>query len=177
MKKFFFITVALTMIATPALANDVTGRLGLGFVLSSAPVGGRYMFSEKVGIDLGLGLDVDESDIGGGVTESLTDWRVAVGIPVNIHQVGDRVNFNFLPLFMYENIDNGALEADDEINILLGLEFEVFVTMDFSVSAFHGVAIEMFSPGASGAETTTDIELAGGNLTEVGFHYYLPGGE
>jgi hypothetical protein len=54
------------------------------------------------------------------------------------------------------------------------LEFELFVTKDF-VSA-HGVAFEMYSPGADGAESATDITTFGENITEFGVHYYLPGG-
>jgi len=180
MKKVVFLTLVLTMVAGTALAADMTGRFGLGFVNSNAPVGGRYWLSEKIGIDLGFGLVLNEIEVpGGGATETLTDWRVFGGLPIKIHSVGDeRVNFNFLPAFMYSSVDNGSGSSSDSvIDLLFGLEFEVFVTGALSVSASHGVIINLESPGDSAEESTTDIDLTGRNLTEFGFHYYLPGGE
>jgi len=178
MKKVLFFAAVLCLVATTAMAGDMTKRLGLGFVHWDAPVGGRYMFSEKVGLDVGLGLNVNGYDNGDGTTSNLTDWRVMVNVPINIHRVADRVNFNFLPGVEYYNNDNGdAGDADTYIDIMGALEFEVFVTPDFSVSASHGILISLYSPGDPNAENTTDISLFGNNVTEFGFHYYLPGGE
>ncbi len=60
-KKILFLTVALSLIATAAMAHDVTGRMGLGFVSTDAPVGGRYWMNEKIGIDAGIGFSSDGS--------------------------------------------------------------------------------------------------------------------
>jgi hypothetical protein len=172
MKKILFFTVAMSLMITSAgLANDMTKRLGLGFVSSDAPVGGRYMFSEKAGLDVGLGLSVDDEG-----DESFTDWTIMFGVPINLHRVGDRVNFNFLPAFQYTSIDNGdGVDSSSLMVILALLEFEVFVTADFSVGASHGLAFDIFSPPVGDSET--DISLVGFNVTNFGFHYYLPGGE
>ena len=63
------------------------------------------------------------------------------------------------------------------INLFFGLEFEAFVTEAFSIGASHGVLVVLFSPGDDTEASTTDIHLTGDNITEFGFHYYLPGGE
>jgi hypothetical protein len=181
MKKVLFFAVALCLLASSAaMGADMTKRIGLGFVDSDAPIGGRYWFSEKVGLDLGFGLNKDEEfNSGTGEKESLTHWRVLGALPIKIHSVGDnRVNFNFLPAVMYNSIDNGSgMSSDNVIDLFFGLEFEAFVTEAFSVGASHGVVIVLDSPGDSTIESTTDIHLTGGNLTNFGFHYYLPGGE
>lgn len=173
MKKVVFFTVVFTMIAGTAMAHDVMGRLGLGFVTSDAPIGFRYHFSEKVGLDVGVGFDSNQVDVGGGEKERFTDFTVAGSLPINIQNVADRVNFNFLPGVMFMSLDQGD-DTDTLIRVLAALEFEVFVTSDFSVGASQGIAIDLFSPGADGAESTTDFSSFGRNVTEFGFHYYLP---
>jgi hypothetical protein len=172
MKKVLFFTAVFCLVAGNALAHDVTGRIGLGFDTSQAPIGFRYMFSPKVGVDVGIGIDVDQVDIGGD-TENFTDFSLAAGLPINIHQAGDRVNFNFLPLLLFTSSDQGD-ESDTIIDIFALLEFEAFVTNDLSVSATHGLGVELFSPGDDTDESTTDIFTVGANLTEFGVHYYLP---
>ncbi len=47
----------------------------------------------------------------------------------------------------------------------------MFVTDDFSVSAAHGLAIDIDSPDEG--DSTTDFGLFGNNWTGFGFHYYL----
>lgn len=182
MKKIIFFTLVLCLIAgSTAMAADMTKRIGLGFVTTGAPVGGRYWFSPKVGLDLGFGLNIDEqesaTDPSGKV--SYTDWRVFGAVPIKLHSVGDeRVNFNLLPGVQFATIDQGeGNDSDTDIAIIVALEFEVFVTESFSVSGSHGLAFDIYSPGADGRESTTDVDLFGSNVTEFGLHYYLPGGE
>lgn len=176
MKKVIFLAVALSILAAPAIAaEDMTGRIGLGFVHWDAPIGGRYWFSPKVGVDLNFGFDKSEFDQGDGTTESFTDWRIMGGLPINIQNMAERVHFNFLPAIQFANYDRGeGNDSDTDITIILALEFEVNVTSDFTVAASHGIGIDLYSPGADGAESTTDIFTFGNNVTEFGFHYYLP---
>jgi hypothetical protein len=176
MKKVIFLAVALSILAAPAFAaEDMTGRIGLGFVHWDAPIGGRYWFSPKVGVDLGFGFDKTEYDQGDGTTESLTNWRIMGGLPINIQNMAERVHFNFLPAVQFANFANGGdVSSDTDITIVLALECEVNVTPDFTVGASHGFAIDLYSPGADNAESTTDITTFGDNVTEFGFHYYLP---
>ena len=169
MKKILFITCVLGMVASSAYAHDVAKRFGLGFVSTSSPIGFRYWLSDKIGLDVGVGISVD--DDGG---DSFTDWSVSGGLPINLITVGDRVNFHLLPWVQYTNLDFGD-ETGSQFDIVVALEAEVFVTNDLSVSASHGVDFQMFSPPGD-ADSETDITTFGANVTEFGFHYYLPGG-
>ena len=171
MKKVIFLTVALGLIAAPAVADDKTGRIGLGFVQSEAPIGGRYWFSEKVGVDLNFGIASE--DLG---DESLTHWRIMGGLPINIQNVAERVHFNFLPAVEFANFANPDPEdSDTVITIFAMLEFEVDVTPDFTLGASSGLLFEIFSPGEPpDADSFTDWGTVGFNITNFGFHYYLP---
>ena len=173
MKKILFITLAMGMVASSAYAHDVAKRIGLGFNSSDTPLGVRYWFSPKVGLDVGLGFFVDDDG-----DESSTDFAVSAGLPINLIQAGDRVNLNFLPWVQYSSIDLGEDPSGESLtgtvfDIIAGLEFEVFVTNDLSVSALQGVG---FSMAGGDFESETDIATLGNNLTEFGVHYYLPGG-
>lgn len=176
MKKVIFLAVALCILSAPAYAaEDMTGRIGLGFVQSYTPIGGRYWFGPKVGVDLGFGFDRYEQDQGDGTTESFFNWRIMGGLPINIQNMAERVHFNFLPAIQFESVDQGPnASSDTYITIHLGLEFEVNVTPDFTVGASHGLVIDLYSPGADNAQSTTEIYTSGDNVTEFGFHYYLP---
>ena len=184
MKRILFITLALCLVAGSASATDMGKRFGLGFnnglgreiadstgivSIPGTPIGGRYWLSPKVGFDIGFGISVDDDG-----TDTSTSWAISGGLPINVIDVGDRVNFNFLPWVQYTSVDAGK-DTNTYFDIVAGLEFEVFVTKDLSVSASHGVAFEMYSPGGAG-ESTTDINTFGKNITQFGVHYYLPGG-
>ena len=169
MKKILFITLVLGLVASSAFAHDTAKRFGLGFNTSSSPLGFRYWFSPKLGLDVGVGVSVDDQG-----SESFTDWSVSGGLPINLIHVGDRVNMHFLPWVQYTSVDLGA-DTASIIDLVAGLEFEVFVTNDLSVSATQGVDFQITSP-PSPAESETDISTFGLNLTEFGVHYYLPGG-
>jgi len=166
MKKILFITCVLGLMASSAYAHDTAKRFGLGFVSSSSPIGFRYWFGPKLGLDVGVGFSVD--DDGG---DSFTDWSISAGLPINLLQVGDRVNMHLLPWVQYTSLDFGD-ETGSVVDLVAALEMEVFVTNDFSLSASMGVDFEMFSPPGD-VDSETDISSFGTSLTEFGFHYYL----
>ena len=172
MKKILFFTCVMAMLASTAFATDTTKRLGLGFVSSSSPIGLRYWFSPKIGLDVGFGVRIDDN--AGGSGEKTTDWSVSGGLPINLITVGDRVNLHLLPWVQYTNLDNVVGDSDSQFDIVVALEMEVFVTKDLSLSASHGVDFSLYSPAVGDSET--DINTFGENVTEFGFHYYLPGG-
>lgn len=177
MKKIIFFTVAMSMmVASSAMAVDTAKRFGLGFMDSDCPIGGRYWFSEKVGIDFGVGFYIDEEQFGTD-TESATDFGILGAVPITLINTLDRVNLNLVPGVKYVNFGAfGDGDSDSLFNIFALLEAEVFVTGDFSVSAAHGVGFSSFSPGGDGAESTTDIYSVGENITNLGFHLYFAGG-
>lgn len=167
MKKVLFFTVALSLIATAAMAHDVTGRFGLGFVSTDAPVGVRYWMNEKIGIDAGIGF----SSFDGG-SETYSDFVLNAGVPIIFNAMGDRVNFLIRPGIQFTTGDMAVGgEKGTDIQISGALEFEVFVTDDFSVSAAHGLMIDMLSPDVG--DSRTNFGLFGDNWTNFGFHYYL----
>jgi hypothetical protein len=161
------------LVAGTASATDMAKRFGIGFNDAHSPIGGRYWFSPKVGFDIGFGISVDDQG-----NDSFTDWRVSGGIPITIIDVGDRVNFNFLPWVQYESYDvptgNGT-DTETAIDARFGLEFEFFVTKDLSLSAATGVGFVSTSPPGN-AQSTTDVSTFGENVTQFGVHYYLGGG-
>ena len=77
--------LALTaMLAVPAMADPAAGKWGLGYFRPEAPIGIRYSFSEKSGLDVGLGFGSDEASLfkGGVVTsENLTNYTFDIGVP------------------------------------------------------------------------------------------------
>jgi len=168
-KKIFFITLVMGLVASSAFAHDTTKRFGLGFVSSSSPIGFRYWFGPKLGLDVGFGISVDDQG-----SESFTDWSFSAGLPISLLKVGDRVNLHLLPWVQYTSVDLGT-DTESVFDVVGALEMEVFVTNDFSLSASQGVDIQMTSP-PSPADSETDISTFGTSLTEFGFHYYLGGG-
>jgi hypothetical protein len=148
--------------ALPAAAQG--GRFALGFTTTDAPVGGRYWLNDRVGLDLGLGLETrDDHD--------KKDFALSAGLPVRLSDAGSRAHFNLRPGFMLMTIDRGA-ESDKMMNVLAQFEFEIFMVENFSVRASHGAALTIFDP-AGGGDSTTDLLTTGGNLTSVGFFYYF----
>src|SRR5512144_106814 len=81
LKRMTTVTVAL-LLALPALASakEMTGRLGLGYNNSDAPLGVRYWFNPKAGVDLGFGFD--STDLG---TKNATDYFFEVGVPYVVY--------------------------------------------------------------------------------------------
>ncbi len=162
MKKILFFTVALCLVASSAVfAHDVTGRIGLGFVSSDAPIGGRYWLNEKLGLDAGIGFT--SMDTG---NDTNTTFVINAGLPIVLQRMNDRVNFYIRPGLEYTSLENGST-----MDISGDLEFEVFVTDDFSVSASHGVAVMIVSPDQG--DSRTNFGTRGANWTNFGFHYYL----
>ena len=167
MKKVLFFTVALSLIATAAMAHDMTGRFGLGFVSTDAPVGGRYWMNEKVGIDVGIGF----SSIDGG-NDTFSDFVLNAVVPLVFNAMADRVNFLIRPGIQFTSGDFAVAAAKGtDIQLSGALEFEVFVTDDFSVSAAHGLYIDLMSPDVG--DSRTNFGLFGNDWTNFGFHYYL----
>jgi hypothetical protein len=179
MRKTLFFLVAFSLIAvTSASAKDMAKRFGLGFVTTDAPVGGRYWFSPKAGIDVGFGLTSTQELQGDDTKKTQTGWQARIGIPFVLIPAGDRVNFMFDPSFTYK--DPGLENSDLKYYVIQGaLEFEFFVSDDFSVGASHGINVEITSGipenTGTGTTSTTDFNLFGNNVTQFGFHYYFPG--
>jgi hypothetical protein len=177
MKKILFLAIAVgLLLPIAAEAKDMTGRFGLGFVLSDTPVGGRYWINERVGLEAQVGYSRDEMEVSPGQKESASSFSFLVGVPISVMpDLSERANFIVHPAFRYSSMSPaGGGDSDSQMNIFALLEFEVFIIDNFSVSAAHGLGFTIDSPAVG--ESTTDFGTVGRNATEFGFHFYFGGG-
>lgn len=162
---------ALLLLPTLASAKDMTGKFGIGYYVSDAPVGLRYWMTPKVGLDIGLGLDM--TDLG---DESATSYFFEVGIPYVV--VGtERANFFIRPGVAFGILDDrvyGSGTVDDtwtDITITLAPGAEVFFGDNFSLEASHGIGIQILSPPEG--DSLTNVSTFGAGVSELGFHFYF----
>ncbi len=188
MKRILMAAATILVIAAPSFAMDVEGKWGIGFLDVRVPVGVRYWASENVGIEAGVGFSTNEQNFWDDANATYkkataTNFLFLVGVPYNVTSVGGgRARLNLIPFYRFESIgkfEDGA-KADQWHSIALLLEFEAFLVDWMSVSAGHGLAVDIYKPGkgADGdpeLETTVDFYSAGRNLTEIGVHFYFGG--
>lgn len=190
MKRLFLVTAcsfALAAVATVAFAappDAMHASGGVGFHDSSAPLGVRWwLASQKVGIDVGLGLSSTPSSID--PKEKEMGWALDLGVPFVMHSwEGAHVLFRPGVLYKSEEVgfdaDPGAgfqfdTEKQTNLAVQAELEAEVFLRDNVSVSASHGIAFETFDPGF-GADSQSSFRTLGNNFTNIGFHVYFLGG-
>lgn len=189
------IALALAALVLPAAAHaqrDLTGKLALGYWNPDAPIGGRYVVSERVALDLGLGfaqfLGDDPTTADPTDTKKNLQLHIAAGVPFTVVK-RDRVNFFIRPgvLFRFIPTYNQATGADPyekksetetEITGILGAEW--FATDDLSFSVGHGLKLENRKGVSANDQTTGDVEsesflsgLEALDITSIGFHFYF----
>jgi hypothetical protein len=114
MKKVLLLALGLFLFFGTAGAVDKKGKVGLGFFNDDAPIGARYWITERIGLDVGFGLNlrnVVDSTIDTNLLtsnqdpskKSLVDFRFDAGIPVNLVRT-ERVNFLFRPGFSFQGV-------------------------------------------------------------------------
>lgn len=167
MKTSILLSIALVAtLAGGASAADRTGEFAMGFNNSDAPVGARYFFAEKVGIDAGVGLQSD--DLGG---ESATSLWLEVGVPYVLFDY-DSSFFFVRPALTYASLDDrvyGSGEIDDTWSVLTGslnLGAEVRLAERFGLTFQHGLRFTNVSPPEG--DSLTDFGTLGQNVTEAG---------
>jgi hypothetical protein len=179
-KKLLLLTAVLVMaFAVTSSAKDLTGRFGLGYYESQAPVGIRYWVNEKVGIDGGLGfqsedgfMEFDDQGQPTGETTSATRFWVSAGVPYVVFPT-DRANFMFRPGVLFGVFDEDYYDPKTRVLIQLHLVAEVFFGDHFSLEAAHGVNIDMQTPADDDADSMMDFGTASGSITQLGFHFYF----
>ena len=188
LKRTFAVALAALFVLPFAVqSKDMTGKMGLGYFSSDAPVGGRIWLGERAAVDLGVGFEMKDvyfSANGGTPTkEKATSFWFEAGVPYVVYP-GDRANFFVRPGVVFGQLDDrvygtGALdETWTQITISATLGAEVFFGEQFSLEAGHGIAIDMLSvPDAVGAprggETETTIRSFDASVTYLGFHFYF----
>ena len=190
-KRVTILTLAC-LLALPAisLAKDMTGKYGLGYFNSDAPVGARFWASERLGVDIGVGFEsVQEmwSPDPGNVDatkESFTSFWFEAGFPYVVFP-GDRANFFIRPGVVLGILDdrvygtvtedgNGLDETWTQITFSLTPGAEVFFGEHFSLEAGHGIQIQITTPpDAISDESFTDIKTFDASVTYLGFHFYF----
>ncbi len=152
----------------PTFGWDVSGRPGLGFTTPEAPIGVRYLFNPRFGMDIGVGFSRDECDTAT-VNRLLLDGALLFALAP-----GDRLNLYLRPGARFSSEDVGSNGATTTVSFTLGLTAEVFVTRGFSVSAYQGIRADFVSPPPGRGEDRTDASFDGAPWTAFGFRYYLP---
>jgi len=157
----------ILLLALPAAAVEKTGTFALGFSDSDAPVAVRYFTNEKVGFDLGLGLD--STDLG---DESASSVFFEGGVTYVVKDYEDAFFF-VRPAVAYKSLDDrvyGSGSLDETWTVLelqLNLGGEVRLADRFGLTFQHGLA--MTSTDAPGdGDAMTDFGTRGENVTMAG---------
>jgi hypothetical protein len=180
MFKKSLLLLAVLILATPVMNNamDMSGKYGLGYFNSDAPVGARYWIDKKVGVDLGLGFE--SQDLG---SKKANSFWLEAGIPYVIFNK-DRVNFLIRPGVVYGKLDARPYGIDSEkkwtkVNVSLMPVAEFFLSDNFSIEAGHGLEVEFISYpndssyGALMGKSRTSIRSLAASATQIGFHFYF----
>jgi hypothetical protein len=182
------VIVAIFAAASPAHAKDMTGKYSLGFHNSDAPVGGRFWFTPKAAIDLGIGFESNDVVVEDPVSEETTtentmNFWFEAGVPFKLYDV-DNAHFYVRPAILMGLLDDrdygtgGADAKWTSIDLIVSLGAELFFGEHFSVEATHGLKINFTTvpddvKDSVGADSFTSFETFGNNLTTIGFHFYF----
>lgn len=157
--------------AAPSFAAK--GTFGLGYFRPEAPVGGRIWFSEKLGVDLGVGFD-DVSPDGG---TSRNSFVFDAGVPIVAAEAGN-AKFFFRPGITFASSPSPVpADADNKtsqtwVSGSAGVEY--YFTDHFSLQAAHGIVYKSVDPDLAGGKYTELVSEDFG-ISSIGFHYYFGG--
>jgi hypothetical protein len=181
--KHFGILMAFVFVMTLAApstgdAKDVNGKIGMGYFNAETPVGGRIWVTDKLGIDLGVGFDVNDQG-----ADNYTDFYVGTGINYVVFDF-DRANFMARVGGIFGQLDARPYEIDSDkkwtkIMISIMPVAEIFFGDHFSLSAGHGFEVELISYpdeeafGDLAGESRTNFRTIDGSVTYLGFHFYF----
>ena len=187
LKRMLAFASLVLLLAAPANAQGPKG--GIGFHAGGSPFNGlfgvdvepsptiglRHWLNSQVAVDFGLGysqLKIEPSP------QTLTGFSFALGVPISLKKVSDKVNFILRPGFQWS-----SLEDDDStfppavtvttIAIMGELEVEWMVAENLSISAAHGIAYRKLEDDFTPKTTYTSFGTTGSNFTNLGFHVYL----
>ena len=183
MKKILAMASLLTVLAASAHAQDPMG--GLGFRNSGgATVGLRQWFSEKMGVDAGIGFATLNAEINGTKVQENTGFAFDLGLPISLKS-WDKVNFIFRPGFGFETTtlkDKTTPIPPNEDKFTQyavsgELEVEWMIAEKVSISAAHGIAYNSLTiednDSPVNEQKITGFNTTGSNFTQLGFHIYL----
>jgi len=167
MKKILFTLFAtLTIFMSNTFAGEMKeGTYGLGWYSASAPVGGRYWVSPKIGLDIGLGF-ADKNVLGAQDSR----FHLNLGAIFNVVET-EKANFFIRPgLEMQTNARTDANgKAASKMIISADLGAEYFLTDHLSLSYGHGLQIEQ----VKGSDDLGISALRALGADNLGFHFYF----
>ena len=176
MSKKVTTVILAAVLALPALASakDLTGRFGLGYHNTDAPIGVRYWVNPKLGLDFGVGFE--SQDVG---AKNAMSYFLEAGLPYVI--VGnDHANFFVRPGVQYASLDDrayGSMSLDESwtrVRFAIEPGAEVFFGDHFSLQASYGLGYEYLSaPDAYNTDALTSYGTFGNSITNLGFHFYF----
>ena len=148
--------------------RNVSGRPGIGILSGEAPLGIRYLWSPKGGVEAGFGFlrrsGVDETTI------------VLEGAGLVALAPGDNLNAFARPGASFTS-ESGPGGTTSTVQLNLALQIEYFLSPGFSLTASTGLTLD-FESGPLQADGSspdrTRFRTEGGTLTRVGFFFYLP---
>jgi hypothetical protein len=167
----------------------MSGKWGLGYFNTDAPVGVRVWATPALGIDIGVGFESVENYWYDPETEpenpekvNATSFWFEVGFPYIVFP-SERANFFLRPGFQLGMIDDRNFGFWDDtgfdakwtiMTFSLTPGAEVFIGENFAIEAGHGIALEITSqPDELGGESFTDIRTFDASLAYLGFHFYF----
>jgi len=164
-----------TALAVPAMADPAAGKWGLGYFRPEAPIGVRYWFSEKAGLDLGVGFSSDDAG-----SETLSGFTLDIGVPFVMAHT-EKAFFFVRPGFGYNSQDQltgapppaPAKNTPTTMGFALDLGVEYFFNDNFSVQVAHGIGYKSTDPDVSGADNVTGFATEDFGISNIGFHYYF----
>jgi hypothetical protein len=175
MKKVFFFTAALCMIATVAFA-DTDGRLGIGAEYNR-DVSIFYGLSQGNILKGGLSLAFeDEGD------ETATTIVLGAGFEKPL-VYGENAQFNLdfgVEFASFDGFSSGGafgLSQDDDntttvVSPHIGFTVRAWMGNHFSLSATHGVKLDLISPPGDG-DSLTNFGTFHGDFTDVAFTFWF----
>lgn len=171
MRTLSLAVIALALSASVAGAHG-KGSYAIGFMESDAPVGGRYMLSEKMGLDIGLGfisVDAEDEDNEGRASGDKhlayagTQFVLRAALPIAL-QSGDKVSLQVRPGLGITSNSPDEGESDTAIDISGLLVAEWMMSNTISISGAHGLRVAL---------DPNNISTVGQGVTHFGVHYWL----
>ena len=169
MKQILFMPLIMLMLASSlSFAQEHNNtRLALGWYSPSAPVGGRILLNNNVGIDLGLGY-ADKNFLG----STKDRFHVNLGVLFNAVKTG-QVNFFIRPgVELQTNARTVGSETKSKLIVTADLGAEWFVTDHLSLSVGHGLQFEQVSDPTDDSKWAISA-LRALSFSNVGFHFYF----
>lgn len=166
MKKILFFTVALCLVASTAFAGS-EGRMGIGATWGK-DVSIFYGLASGAVVSGGISFSSMDSGVEG--SDSATDFRVGAAYEHPLKS-GDKAQFNLDLGLDFASEDMGE-ESQTTITPHVGFNIRFWFSDSFSVSAAHGLAIDLISPPGD-ADSRTNIGTYSANFSDVQFTYWF----